>query len=114
MVLCKNKIAKTTKKEHSWFFGFWNFLRGVEQNYTTTEEGYYWATKKAFDVVAPFYDILVRPLSRVWYKAVDVANVKLGSKILDAGLAPSKIWYSDTEEITSIGRLCENHQRNKR
>ncbi len=82
------------KKEHYWFFGFWNFLRGVEQNYTTTEEGYYWATKKAFDVIAPFYDILVQPLSRVWDKAVNVANVKMGSKILDVGTGTGKLAFA--------------------
>lgn len=94
MEFYKHKISKTSKKEHYWFFGFWNFLNGIEQNFTTPEEEYYWATKKAFEVIAPFYNLLVLPLSRVWYRAVNVANLKKDYKILDVGTGTGKMAYA--------------------
>jgi demethylmenaquinone methyltransferase/2-methoxy-6-polyprenyl-1,4-benzoquinol methylase len=46
-------------------------------------KAYYDLTKKAFDFLAPIYNLMTLPLFRVRNQVVDVANVGNGSKILD-------------------------------
>jgi demethylmenaquinone methyltransferase/2-methoxy-6-polyprenyl-1,4-benzoquinol methylase len=47
------------------------------------EKEYYALTKRAFDVLAPIYNILTLPLSHVRNKVVAIANIDKGSKVLD-------------------------------
>ncbi len=47
------------------------------------EKEYYSLTKKAFDILAPFYNLMTLPLVRVREQVVDFANAGKGSKILD-------------------------------
>jgi ubiquinone/menaquinone biosynthesis C-methylase UbiE len=47
------------------------------------ETEYYALTKKAFDFLAPFYNILTLPLVRVRNQVVDFANAVKGSTVLD-------------------------------
>lgn len=47
------------------------------------EKEYYALIKRAFDILAPFYDIVTIPLLRVRGKVVDFTNAGDGSKILD-------------------------------
>lgn len=54
---------------------------------TDEEEEYYSIVKKAFEELAPFYDIVtISPVSsRLRDKVVDFTNARKGSKILDVG-----------------------------
>lgn len=47
------------------------------------EKEYYALTKKVFDFLAPFYNILTLPLVRVRNQVVDFANAGKGSTVLD-------------------------------
>ncbi|MBI3737947.1 MAG: methyltransferase domain-containing protein, partial [Chloroflexi bacterium] len=47
------------------------------------EKEYYALTKKAFDVLAPFYNLMTLPLVRVRDQVVDFSNAGAGSVILD-------------------------------
>ena len=47
------------------------------------EKEYYALTKKAFDFLAPFYNIMTVPLVRVRNQVVDFANAGKGSTVLD-------------------------------
>ena len=47
------------------------------------EKEYYALTKKAFDFLAPFYNIMTLPLIRVRNQVVDFANAGKGSTVLD-------------------------------
>ncbi len=47
------------------------------------EKEYYALTQKAFDFLAPFYNILTFPLVRVRNQVVDFANAGKGSTVLD-------------------------------
>jgi demethylmenaquinone methyltransferase/2-methoxy-6-polyprenyl-1,4-benzoquinol methylase len=47
------------------------------------EKEYYALTKKAFDVIAPFYNIMTLPLIRVRSQVVKIANASKDSKVLD-------------------------------
>jgi len=47
------------------------------------EKEYYSLVKRVFDILAPYYDILVSPLSRLRDRVVDFADVQNGSIILD-------------------------------
>jgi len=47
------------------------------------EKEYYAITKKAFDFLAPFYNIMTLPLVRVRDQVVDFTNAGRGSNILD-------------------------------
>lgn len=47
------------------------------------EKEYYALTKKAFDLLAPFYNIMTLPLVRVRNQVVDFANAGKGSTVLD-------------------------------
>ncbi|MBU4225649.1 MAG: methyltransferase domain-containing protein [Chloroflexi bacterium] len=47
------------------------------------EKEYYALTKKVFDILAPFYDVVTLPIARVRDKVVDFTNASKGSTILD-------------------------------
>jgi ubiquinone/menaquinone biosynthesis C-methylase UbiE len=47
------------------------------------EKEYYTLTKKAFDILAPFYNLMTLPLIRVRERVVDFANTGKGATILD-------------------------------
>ena len=47
------------------------------------EKEYYALTRKAFDFLAPFYNIMTLPLVRVRNQVVDFANAGKGSTVLD-------------------------------
>lgn len=49
----------------------------------TEEKEYYLLTKKAFDILAPFYNIMTLPLIRVRNQVVDFVNAGIGSTVLD-------------------------------
>jgi demethylmenaquinone methyltransferase/2-methoxy-6-polyprenyl-1,4-benzoquinol methylase len=54
------------------------------------EKEYYSLIKKVFDILAPFYDIVTIPISRVRNKVVNFADAKSGSKILDVATGTGK------------------------
>jgi len=53
-------------------------------NSMAEEKEYYELTKKAFDFLAPFYNIMTLPLVRVRNQVVDIAKAGKGSTVLDA------------------------------
>ncbi|MBI3931154.1 MAG: methyltransferase domain-containing protein [Chloroflexi bacterium] len=54
------------------------------------EKKYYLLTKKFWNIFAPFYDIVVTPISRVRDKVVTFTEAKIGSKILDVATGTGK------------------------
>ncbi len=44
---------------------------------------YYALTKKAFDLLAPFYNLMTLPLPKVRSQVVDFANVRKGAHVPD-------------------------------
>jgi demethylmenaquinone methyltransferase/2-methoxy-6-polyprenyl-1,4-benzoquinol methylase len=50
---------------------------------TEEEKNYYALTRKAFAILAPFYDTVVIPFSGVRDRVVNFTNVQKGSKVLD-------------------------------
>ena len=61
------------------------------KNHTMDEkEEYYSIVKRVFTLLAPFYDIVTSPISRVRGKVVNFTNAGIGSKILDIGTGTGK------------------------
>lgn len=54
------------------------------------EKEYYSLQRKVWDILAPFYDIVVAPFSRVRDKVVTFTGAKTGSKILDVATGTGK------------------------
>jgi demethylmenaquinone methyltransferase/2-methoxy-6-polyprenyl-1,4-benzoquinol methylase len=54
------------------------------------EKEYYSLTKRVFDILAPFYDIVTVPFSRIRDKVVNFADPRNGSKILDIATGTGK------------------------
>src|SRR3972149_3063131 len=54
------------------------------------KEEYYSLVKKVFKILAPFYNIVTMPISRIRDKVVDYTNAKNGSRILDVGTGTGK------------------------
>ncbi len=54
------------------------------------EKEYYSLIKKVFDILAPFYDIVTMPFSRVRDQVVNFTNPRNGSKILDIATGTGK------------------------
>ncbi len=54
------------------------------------ERGYYWLTRKVFDKLAPFYNIVTLPLLKLRGKVVDFSNPQNDSIILDVGTGTGK------------------------
>jgi ubiquinone/menaquinone biosynthesis C-methylase UbiE len=91
--------------------------RGIEKEIAMVEEKEYYAlTKKAFDFLAPFYNILTLPLVRVRNQVVDFANAGKGSTVLDVATGTGQqafafakrgydvIGVDLTESMLGIGR----------
>lgn len=58
------------------------------------EKKYYALTKKAFDFLAPFYNIMTLPLIQVRSQVVKIANVGKGSKVLDVATGTGQQAFS--------------------
>ena len=54
------------------------------------EKEYYSLTKKVFDILAPFYDTIAGPLSRLRETVVDFTGAEKGSQILDVATGTGK------------------------
>jgi len=54
------------------------------------EKEYYSLIKKVFDLLAPFYDIITLPFSKVRDKVVNFIDARNGSKILDVATGTGK------------------------
>lgn len=57
---------------------------------TNEEKEYYSFTKRVWDIFAPYYNIVVIPISIVRNKVVDFTNAKKGSKIIDIATGTGK------------------------
>ncbi len=55
----------------------------MAEKLTDEEKDYYLLTRKAWAMFAPFYDPIVKPLSNVRERVVNLTNAPKGSKILD-------------------------------
>ena len=54
------------------------------------EKEYYSLVKRAFEILAPFYDFVTRPIASVRNRVVEFANAGKGSKILDVATGTGK------------------------
>ena len=54
------------------------------------EKEYYSLIRKVFGILAPFYDVVTMPFSRVRDKVVNFANARKGSKLLDIATGTGK------------------------
>ena len=54
------------------------------------EKEYYSLVKRVFDILAPFYDIVAMPLSRLRGRVVNFVGAEKGSRILDAATGTGK------------------------
>jgi len=69
------------------------------------EREYYSLVKKVFDILAPFYDIVAAPLSRLRGRVVDFTGAEKGSKILDVATGTGKQAFAFAEkgyDVTGI------------
>jgi len=69
------------------------------------EREYYSLVKKVFDILAPFYDIVTAPLSRLRGRVVDFAGAEKGSRILDVATGTGKQAFAFAEkgyDVTGI------------
>ncbi len=69
------------------------------------EREYYSLVKKVFDILAPFYDIVTAPLSRLRGRVVDFAGADKGSRILDVATGTGKQAFAFAEkgyDVTGI------------
>jgi len=69
------------------------------------EKEYYSLVKKVFDILAPFYDIVAMPLSRLRGRVVDFTGAEKGSKILDVATGTGKQAFAFAEkgyDVTGI------------
>src|SRR3972149_8548562 len=69
------------------------------------EREYYSLVKKVFDILAPFYDIVAMPLSRLRGRVVDFTGAEKGSKILDVATGTGKQAFPFAEkgyDVTGI------------
>ncbi len=55
----------------------------MAERLTDEEKDYYSLTGKAWAMLAPFYDLIVTPLSGIRERVVNLTNAQKGSKILD-------------------------------
>ena len=69
------------------------------------EKEYYSLVKKVFDILAPFYDIVAAPLSRLRGRVVDFTGAEKGSRILDVATGTGKQAFAFAEkgyDVTGI------------
>jgi len=62
----------------------------TEDKMINEEKEYYSLVKKVFDILAPFYDIVTMPFSRVRNQVVNFTDARNGSKILDIATGTGK------------------------
>lgn len=62
----------------------------MAEKLTDEEKEYYSLVRKAFAMLAPFYDIIAAPFSSVRDKVVNVTNTEKGSKLLDVATGTGK------------------------
>jgi len=65
-------------------------MESVKIEIMDEEEEYYSLVKNVFKILAPFYDIMTAPLSRIRDKVVDFTGARNGAKILDVGTGTGK------------------------
>ncbi len=69
------------------------------------EREYYALVKKVFDILAPFYDTVTAPLSKLRARVVDFAGAEKGSRILDVATGTGKQAFAFAEkgyDVTGI------------
>ncbi len=69
------------------------------------KEEYYSLVKNVFKILAPFYDTVTMPFSRIRDKVVDFTNARNGSRILDVGTGTGKQAFAFAKkgyEVTGI------------
>ncbi len=69
------------------------------------EKEYYSLVKRVFDILAPFYDIVTLPISRIRDKVANFTDARSGSKILDVGTGTGKQAFAFAKkghEVTGI------------
>ncbi|OGO23277.1 MAG: hypothetical protein A2144_12065 [Chloroflexi bacterium RBG_16_50_9] len=69
------------------------------------EREYYSLVKKVFDILAPFYDIVTLPLTRLRGRVVDFTGAEKGSRILDVATGTGKQAFAFAEkgyDVTGI------------
>ncbi len=64
-------------------------MRQLEDR-TTNEQKYYSLNRKVWDILAPFYDFIVLPISRLRDSVVTFTNANQGSTILDVATGTGK------------------------
>lgn len=65
-------------------------IPGPNSRASSEEKEYYFLLKRVFDVLAPFYDVIVFPLRSVRDKVVEFTNAENGSSVLDAATGTGK------------------------
>ena len=65
-------------------------MKNKSDKITNEEKEYYSFTKRVWDIFAPYYNIVVIPISMVRNKVIDFTNAKKGSKILDVATGTGK------------------------
>ncbi len=69
------------------------------------KEEYYSLVKHVFKILAPFYDTVTAPISRIRDKVVDFTDAGIGSRILDVGTGTGKQAFAFAKrgfEVTGI------------
>ena len=69
------------------------------------EEEYYSLTKKAFDLLAPFYNLMTLLLARVRGLVVDFTNAETGSRVLDVATGTGQQAFAFAKrgyQVTSV------------
>lgn len=89
------------------------------------KEEYYSTVKRAFAFLAPFYDLVTMPLSRVRNRVVDFTSARSGSRILDVGTGTGKqafafaemghdiVGIDLSEAMLNVARKNNNHENVK-
>jgi demethylmenaquinone methyltransferase/2-methoxy-6-polyprenyl-1,4-benzoquinol methylase len=87
---------------------------------TTQERDYYSLNKKVYDVFAPYYDILVRPISGMRRKIARVISLDPGAKVLDVATGTGAQAFAFAEragEVVGVDlndamlRIARRHNR---
>ncbi|MBI3583532.1 MAG: methyltransferase domain-containing protein [Nitrospinae bacterium] len=65
-------------------------MKNQNQRIMDEKEEYYSLVKKVFKILAPFYNTVTMPISKIRDKVVNYTNAKNGSRILDVGTGTGK------------------------
>lgn len=77
----------------------------VVEKLTDEEKEYYLLVRKAFSILAPFYDVIAAPFSSVRNKVVNFTNAQKNSKILDVATGTGQQAFAFAEkgyDVTGI------------